>query len=338
MTSLHTTPSTHPPIAILMATYNGARFLREQLESLWQQTRQDFLLIVRDDGSTDGTVELLRDEAAIRPGRVQLIDDSLGRLGPKASFGALVKHARARWIAFCDQDDQWAIDKLERQIGVLEALEARHGSETPLLCCGDATVTDSILRTTAPSYFAKHDISTAEGRDLALPRLLFRNYAIGATTVINSALAKHCDSMPDEAIMHDWWCALVASISGRTVVLQESLIRYRQHDRNAVGSPHRPLPRTLSELKGLVARAQLNSARCVRQVQALQRTADVHALAMTSSISAVLGEFASFASKSRLQRASTMVRMRSFKPGVALNALHLYACVTAQVRGGVGSQ
>ena len=293
------------------------------------QTRQDFQLFVRDDGSTDGTVEMLHEEVSRRPGRIHVMVDNLARLGPKSSFATLLQRAEARWIAFCDQDDQWMPDKLARQTDALERLEATYGTATPLLCCSDAAVTDAHLHITAPSYFAKHCISTANGRDLVLPRLLFRNYAIGATTMINTALARRCSPMPDEAIMHDWWCALVARVSGQSVVLQDALIRYRQHGRNAVGSPERPIPRTVVELKAVIERAQFNSARCVRQAQALHRTALTFPDEVAPAIDDVLRHYASFTSLSRLQRASTMLRTHAFKPGMALNALHLYACVTA---------
>ena len=317
------------PVAVLMATYNGARFLREQLDSLWQQTRQDFELIVRDDGSTDGTMDMLRDEVALRPDRVRIVDDGQGRLGPKASFAALLRQTDARWIAFCDQDDYWLPAKLARQITTLEELQAAHGPATPLLCCSDAVVTDSELRVTAPSYFARHNISVAQGRDLALPRLLFRNFAIGATTMVNAALAARCRSMPEEAIMHDWWCALVACVSGRSVVLPDAQVRYRQHGGNAVGSRRHGLPRSSMEFREQVRRAQSNTARCVRQAQALHRTAADFAFPLAPSICKLLNDYASFASQSPLTRALTVLRTRSFKPGIALNGLHIYACATA---------
>lgn len=326
---MNTVETSHHPIAVVMATYNGARYLEEQLDSLWRQTRQDFELVIRDDGSSDGTTEILRQAAALRPNRIRLISDDLGRLGPKSSFAVLLQQTHARWIAFCDQDDYWLPSKLARQVTKLEELEAVHSQATPLLCCSDAAVTDAQLRIAAPSYFSKHNISVADGRDLALPRLLFRNYAIGATTMINAALAARCRPMPEEAIMHDWWCALVACISGRSVVLPDALIQYRQHGDNAVGSVRRALPRTSAQFLEYVRLAQSNTARCVRQAQALHRLSTASPFPVATSVSKVLDDYASFPSQSRFERALTVLRTRSFKPGLALNGLHVYACLTA---------
>ena len=317
------------PIAVLMATYNGARYLPEQLASLWSQTRQDFELIVRDDGSTDGTMDILREAVSQRPSRVRLVDDRLGRLGPKSSFGVLLQHTDSKWIAFCDQDDYWIPDKLARQAAEIERLESADPEGIPVLCCSDAAVTDRLLRITEPSYLAKHRISTKDGRDLRLARLLFRNYAIGTTTMINRALALRSRPIPEDAIMHDWWCALIACVSGRTIVLPEALVHYRQHIDNAIGSRLRLAPRSAAQLNEYIDWAQRSSARCVRQAQALHRASA--ALAVSPSTKAVLKQYSSFASQSVIRRALTILRTRAFKPGVALNGLHFYACMTARV-------
>lgn len=323
-------PTPRFPIAVVLATYNGGRFLREQLDSLWQQTRQDFELLVRDDGSTDETLQIVRAAAAERPGRVRIIEDRLGRLGPKGSFAALLSYTDARWIAFCDQDDRWLAQKLELQAATLDALEKESGSATPLLCCSDAAVTDGQLRVVEPSsYFARHNISVHDGRDLALPRLLFRNYAIGATTMINTALAKRCRPLPQEAIMHDWWCALVACVSGRSVVLPQPMVLYRQHGENAVGSRRRDMPRSAAELQEYVRWAQASSARCVRQAQALHRAIEGQGGPASTATRDILQRYDAFNGQSGLGRALTVLATRSFKPGFALNGLHLYACMTA---------
>lgn len=317
---------TNPKIAVLLSTYNGERFLPEQLQSLRGQTVQDFELVVRDDGSSDATLALLDQAATECPDQVRIVRDQHPRLGPKASFASLLGRTDARYVAFCDQDDFWQPDKLEKLLAAIEREEARHGVDTPVLACSDAAVTDAQLRVTDPSYFAKHRFSTADDRDLALPRLLFRNYAIGATTMINAALARRCRDMPGEAIMHDWWAALVACVAGRAVVVQEPLILYRQHGANAVGSKRRSLPRSAREAREALSWSQDSVARCVRQAQALYRAMGASA---NDEQRAVLERYSRFAAQSALGRAHTVFRTRAFKPGLALNGLHLYACMTA---------
>lgn len=315
-----------PLLTILLATYNGERFLASQLDSLWQQSFQDFELIVRDDGSSDATVRLLKEAQAKRPGQVKLIIDNKVRLGPKGSFAELLRNASTPYVAFCDQDDYWLPCKLERLIEAIRSEERKFGSSIPILCCSDAKVTDSELNVTDVSYFDKHKISVSDGRDLALPRLIFRNYAIGATTMINAPLVELCKQIPDEAIMHDWWCALVACILGRTVTLNEPLVLYRQHGSNAVGSRRRALPRTKAQALDYLNWSRTSSARCINQAIALRRALNKN---LDKKSDAFLARYASFAAQSALQRAVTVLSTRAFKPGILLNGLHLYACMTA---------
>ncbi len=317
------------PIAILLATYNGAGYLREQLDSLWGQTRQDFELIVRDDGSTDDTPDLLAAEAARRPERMRVERFDGRRLGPKAGFAHLLGCTDADWVAFCDQDDRWLPGKLQLQLDALLRLQALHGQAAPLLCSSDAAVTDAALRVAAPSYFAKHGISVAHGRDLALPRLLFRNFAIGTTTMINAPLARLCRAMPAEAVMHDWWCALMACVVGHTIVLPQAQVLYRQHGANAVGSKVHRVPRSAGELARLLSRARDNSANCIRQAQALHREVRSGAFAVAPAALRTLQEYDDFGAKSALTRTLTLLKAGSFKSGVGPNLAHLYACATA---------
>jgi glycosyltransferase involved in cell wall biosynthesis len=313
------------PIAILLSTFNGEKFLAEQLDSLWQQTRQDFELFVRDDGSNDGTLQLLSAAAAERPGRMHIVGDYSKRLGPKRSFFSLLHHTDARYIAFCDQDDFWLPHKLERLVNATAQAESNLPTDAPVLCCSDAIVTDAALQPMGGTYFDRHRIRVSDGRDLALPRLLFRNFAIGATTMVNSALARRCRQVPAAAIMHDWWMALVATAIGRAIVLTEPLIFYRQHSANAVGSRQHAFPRTWDQVEGYLKLSRASAARCLAQAVAFNE----HYSPLPPQSARILEPFASFAGQGRLRRASTLMRSRAFKPGLALNGLHLYACVTA---------
>lgn len=317
-----------PRIDVLLSTYNGERYLGEQLQSLWEQTCQDFTVLVRDDGSTDGTVALLRKAVVERPGRIQLVTDGESRLGPRDSFAKLMSIASAPYYAFCDQDDHWLPDKLALLLAAVQSVEQRRGTDCPVLCCSDVVVADEDLRATDPSYFAKHRISARDGRDLALRRLIFRNYAIGATTMINAALARQCTPVPHAAIMHDWWCALVATALGEAVVLSQPLMLYRQHGGNAIGSKRRGLPRSRRQAAEALAWSRTSVVRCVGQAQALRSKL---AGRLNPSDRALLDAYADFDRQSPFRRAATILRTRAFKPGLALNSLHLYACLTASL-------
>ena len=316
------------PIAILLSTFNGQRFLQAQLDSLWQQTRQDFVLHVRDDGSSDNTLQMLADVRQQRPGQVQLIRDAHARLGPKRSFAALMQGLQAPYVAFCDQDDVWLPDKLARQVQSIQAIEAKYGTELPILCCSDATVTDSNLHPLHASYHRRHKLQMDDGRDMQLQRLLFRNYAIGATTMVNGALVQRCQTVPDAIVMHDWWMALVATALGQAIALPDALVLYRQHNANAVGSRAKSFPRTLAEFTSQLDWARKSSVNCLNQAVALHA---LHAGSATPQAAALLRAFAGFPGQGMLTRLHTLLRTRAFKPGFALNGLHLFSCMTADM-------
>jgi len=325
---MNDTSESRAPIAILMATFNGGRFLRDQLDSLWRQTRQDFELYVRDDGSSDETLNLLRTAATAHPGRLHIDANDSVRLGPKQSFLALLRRTDAHYIAFCDQDDFWLPHKLERLVSAIERAESTLTVDAPVLCCSDATVADATLQPMDGTFFERHGIRVSDGRDLALSRLLFRNFAIGATTMVNRALARRCHHVPEAAIMHDWWMALIATALGRAVVLTEPLIIYRQHSSNVVGSRLRVFPRTWDQVAGYLELSRVGAARCVAQAVAFNE----HFAPLPPQSARILEPFASFAEQGWMRRASTLIRSRAFKPGLALNSLHLYACITAPFR------
>lgn len=316
------------PIAILLSTYNGARYLPAQLASLWGQTRQDFVVRVRDDGSTDGTPALL--EAAVRehPGRVEWVQDGHRRLGPMRSFATLMASTQAPYAAFCDQDDVWLPHKLDSLLRGIQHAESEIGSDRPVLCCSDAAVTDAELRPLHPSYHARHDIELRSGRDLPLRRLLIRNFVIGATTMVNGALLARCRNIPDAAVMHDWWMALVATALGRVVVLPEALILYRQHGANAVGSRTKSYPRNWAEFRSHLDWARSTSARSIAQATAF---AEQHAGELPAEVARLLQAVGALGNQGPVARLGTLVGSRVFKPGLALNLLHLYACATVRL-------
>lgn len=221
---------------IVLATYNGARYLPELLASIRRQTFTAWRLLVRDDGSTDGTRALL-EQAAVDDARIQVLADDGARLGPAGNFGRLLQRAfddGATTVSCADQDDVWLPQKLERQQAELRRLADLHGAATPLLVHSDLTVVDGELRILHRSFaqFARvhRDV------DDPLGALLVANCVTGCTLMVNRALLGLALPMPAEARMHDWWLALCAAALGRIGYLPDSTVLYRQHGENAVGA------------------------------------------------------------------------------------------------------
>ena len=212
---------------IVMSTYNGKAYLQEQLSSVLTQTVSDFLLLIRDDGSSDGTQDLLRE---ISDPRVQLI---LGEnLGPAGSFYALLEEARkqnADYVFFCDQDDVWKPDKLETLLNEMATCPAG-----PALVFSDFAMIDGAGNLTGDSYTAMAQLQIpADGN--FFPKLLAQPYVFGCAAVLNRELLELVSDPPAGTEMYDCWIALVASLLGTVRYLPAATIYHRFHNANATG-------------------------------------------------------------------------------------------------------
>jgi glycosyltransferase involved in cell wall biosynthesis len=221
-------------IDILLATYEGSAYLPAQLDSLFAQTNRQWRLVVRDDGSTDGTQEILDRTVAAHPGRVVLAGQDGRRLGAAGSFAALLELSEAPYVMLCDQDDVWLPDKVELTLGAMRQLEGEWGANTPLLVNTDLKVVDQRLATIDESFW--HFERIHPQRTCRLSRVLMQNFATGCTVMINRALARLALPVPVESMMHDWWLALVAVAFGKVSSMPKATVLYRQHGGNDTGA------------------------------------------------------------------------------------------------------
>lgn len=232
---------------VVLPTWNAGWFLAAQLDSLAAQSRSDWTLLVRDDGSSDETMATLRARAAADE-RIVLLTDGGARCGACAGFGRLLLEAYQRgadYVACCDQDDVWHPEKLARQVAVLKQAADSHSGE-PLLSTCAADLVDAELR---PLGRWRPAVETTATRTGQLAKRLLRNAYPGCTLVANRALLAAALPLPKGAAMHDWWLALVATACGRVVPLDEPLVKYRQHATNTVGAG-----RAWSKLSRVVSR------------------------------------------------------------------------------------
>jgi hypothetical protein len=217
-------------VAILLSTYNGERFLAEQLASLAAQTHRDWVLFWRDDGSTDRTPELLRDFAlGLGHGRSVQVNGG-ARIGPTPSFLRVLNAASSEGFdafAFADQDDVWLPDKLARGTRAL----GMAAPEAPALYCARQVFVDDAL--------VRIGISCRVRRAPGFPAALTQNVATGCTLMLNRAAATLVSrSQPPPGSYHDWWSyLLVAAAGGRVMADEKPSVLYRQHAGNLVGAP-----------------------------------------------------------------------------------------------------
>lgn len=255
MHPLNQEPST-PRVAVVLAVFNGERFLAEQLSSITAQTYPGWELLIRDDGSTDATLSIIKDHQERHPERIHVLLDNDGNLGPSANFGVLASSARADYVMFCDQDDVWLPDKIERTLEVMRTMESDHGSETPILVHTDALVVTETLSPLAESLWHSQHLNVQKGQQLN--RLLNQNIVTGCTVMINKALRDMAVPVPRKAMMHDWWFALVAVSLGRIGRLHTPTVLYRQHSGNRLGAGMVGMRDLLGRIgRGDAVRAQL---------------------------------------------------------------------------------
>lgn len=219
-------------VDILLATYQGALYLEAQLDSLFTQTYPHLHVWARDDGSSDQTTLILQKWVDAYPQKMTLIPTT-HRLGIKGNFSELMKWSQAPYIMFADQDDQWLPDKIETSLKLLKAMEKHYSSHVPLLIHTDLKVVDQNLKEIAFSFWHYTGLKPAL---TSLNRLLSQNTLTGCTLLMNRTLLELAYPIPEEAIMHDWWIALVASSFGHIQFLNRPTLLYRQHGYNDTGA------------------------------------------------------------------------------------------------------
>lgn len=214
-------------VNILIATYNGEKFLAQQIESIQKQTFKEWNLLIRDDGSSDKTCDIIRNFTA-KDSRIRFINENEHHnLGVIKSFFTLVNYEVADFYFFSDQDDVWLPEKLSVS---LEA--AKHkASDVPLLVYTDLKVVNQELNILQDSMIRaqSHHANTT-----LLPELT-ENTVTGGTMMINHALAEKWFT-PNDILMHDWFLALLAASLGEIIYLDLPTQLYRQHDNNVLGA------------------------------------------------------------------------------------------------------
>lgn len=211
-------------VCILMSTYNGEKYIAEQIDSIYSQTEKNFSLFIRDDGSTDDTIKIIEEYASKYDNLSYIQGKNVG--AAKSFLEAIFLAPEARYYAFADQDDIWEPMKIEHAINKIE-MQMEKGIRKPIL------------------YHSKVKVSNEYG-EVVCVRGNYNNvgflmgekgHVVGCTVVFNRALLelvrKHS---PEVIVMHDAWVHDICLTVGGTVVYDEqSYIKYRQHSNNVVG-------------------------------------------------------------------------------------------------------
>ncbi len=232
-------------VDILLATYNGEKYLKSQLDSILSQSYSNFRLLISDDGSTDKTKSIL-EEYSKKDNRIVLFFQN-ENLGIIKNFEFLLKKVEAKYYMFSDQDDIWKENKIEKSIKTLEETESD-------LVYSDLEVVDENLKVIYESYWKLKGIYKKIKKYNNFKSLYLNNFVTGCTILSKKDLINKFLPLPKTSkyVLHDYWIPLILSQTGKITYIEEPLIKYRQHKNNKIGSKKRSDEiKTLDEIRAL---------------------------------------------------------------------------------------
>jgi len=207
-------------VAILLSTYNGEKYLREQIDSILSQTYENFELIVRDDGSKDGTVSIIKEYIEKSDKEITLVEGK--NMGFIKSFFDLLKRGDADYYAYADQDDIWLPNKIELAVNSLEKLD----NTKPNMAFSNVDYYDTEMN------FIGHGDS--KNKKPAFINSLYECINQGMTMVINKTTRNYIiDNVPEKCFFHDWWTYMVCTAFGNVVQDDVVTVKYRRAKTNA---------------------------------------------------------------------------------------------------------
>lgn len=297
-------------ITILMATYNGERYVRQQLDSILAQSETDWRLWISDDGSKDATPAILREYVDAFPGKIRLLSYEGASGSAQANFFRMLQTAREEgcgYVMLSDQDDVWLPDKIRITMAKMAQTEQVLGEDMPILVHTDLKVVDGNLRELSPSLFSYQGLSPEH---CELRHYLLQNNVTGCTMMINRALLSFMDETPPVCPMHDWWLAILAAAFGSVQCELQATMLYRQHGDNQVGAKRR------KNLFVLIADKFQNRATVRENYRKMYRQAafllENYERKMTQEQRRLVGAFLQLEKSGRLRKIRLMCRHRLF--------------------------
>jgi len=223
-------------VEILLSTYNGEKYLAEQLDSILAQTYGNFKITVRDDHSTDGTLKIIQSYIDKYPAKISLYKDPIWKtknMGSTFSFGRLMQQATGQYLMFSDQDDVWMEDKIALTLTRFKSIEAENPN-TPILVFTDMVEVDENLKVLNPSFIQNQKL-LPEIKDNSI-KVLAMNIVAGCTTMFNRQCVDVVLPFPSKKVIHDHWMAINVSQYGIVEYINKPTSYYRQHSHNVVGA------------------------------------------------------------------------------------------------------
>src|SRR5574344_848474 len=219
-------------IAVLLATYNGEKYIREQLDSLLSQTFTDWTLYIRDDQSTDHTLFCIN-EYQHKSEKIVLLENDGENLGAKDNFLRLLSVVDSKYYMFMDEDDIWLPNKIEESLNVMMQIESK-GDNIPIVVHTNLKVVDKELNVITESFWDSIRFDPRKFHNVHY--LSMMGYLTGATMLFNSKAKEVSFPVDIHSVMHDWWIGIsVYRHGGKVISIKTPLMLYRKHGHNVTG-------------------------------------------------------------------------------------------------------
>lgn len=211
--------------SVAMATYNGEKHIKEQIESILKNIGENDELVISDDGSTDNTIKIIEDYQK-KDKRIKLVYGP--KKGVKQNFGNAIKNSNGKYIYLSDQDDVWCDNKIEKVIKTFK-------KEKCLVVVHNADIVDGDLNSKNQTFFEFRNSGSGKLKNL------YKNTYIGCCMAFDSSLKHKILPIPNNIEMHDQWIGIIAEKYGKSIFIDECLIKYRRHENNVSDMKHYPL-------------------------------------------------------------------------------------------------
>ncbi|MBP3688628.1 MAG: glycosyltransferase family 2 protein [Bacteroidaceae bacterium] len=284
-------------VSVVMATYNGAGYVGEQIESVLSQAYRDFEFVICDDCSTDDTVDIVQRYAG-QDGRIRVVTNR-HNLGFRDNFQRAIECCgNTEYVALCDQDDVWTEDHLQHLMDII-------GDK--VLACADSTITDRLLKPTGLSLAQQQSFDYIPEDDMLKSQtiLLWRNPFQGSAMLVRRSLLDKALPFPEGVDFHDSWLAVLSCFAGGMAYSRHPVSLYRMHGNNASGDKMR----RMSRVKALIARVRgLKAGDRIAMIRGIMDRAGELSGPQTRYLREMLGYFQNDSVRQKIRNAVYLLR------------------------------
>lgn len=297
-------------ITVLMAAYNGEKYIGEQIESIINQTFDDWKLVIKDDHSTDNTFQIAFEYEKNYPQKIKVLTQNMNTGNASNNFFTMLPYAEDDYIMFADDDDVWIPEKMSKSLDIMKKLESRQGTDKPLLVHSDLEVVDDKLQRVAKSLFSWQRL---DWKHNSLNYLLTQNIVTGSTMMFNRPLLEMVGQPPEKAIIHDWWFALIAAAFGEIGFVNCPTVKYRQHGTNQIGAKNaKSIRYHINRLRTIGQTKKEMDATCIQAKEFFER----YETYMNAEIKQMILSYISLPNKSLVERICILKKYRFWKSGI----------------------